>query len=225
MKLRNWNYMDAEALAGAVLEDLVRAAAAGDEASWRQLWVAIEPRLHAIIARPRFLGRLGQREDDRRNIVVEVMGRLRADGFHRLGLYLEARRANPALTFMSWLRVVAKRVGIDYLRGHPDYIDRRREPGASAPGRWIEQETLPPASQMPGARVPVTTRGTAREMLRFASAEIPEAQRRALELWIQSHSDDAIAAELGLASATEAHRLVRAALERLRRQFRSRGEP
>src|SRR3954463_10613103 len=95
------------------IEDLVAAAASIDESAWQQLWAAIEPPLSRIIAQPRFLGRLGQREDDRRNIVVAVMARLRADGYARLRLYLEAKRTNPRLTFLGWLRVVAKRVGID----------------------------------------------------------------------------------------------------------------
>src|SRR5438552_18857796 len=97
------------------IEDLVAAASAADEAAWQRLWAAIEPPLLRIIAQPRFLGRLGGREDDRRNIVVAVMARLRADGFHRLRMYLDAKRGNPRLRFASWLRVVAKRVGLDTL--------------------------------------------------------------------------------------------------------------
>ena len=84
-----------------VMEDLVEAAAAQDEAAWQRLWAAIEPPLARIVAQPRFLGRLGQREDDRRNIVVAVMARLRADRFHRLQLYLDAKRANPRLRFIE----------------------------------------------------------------------------------------------------------------------------
>lgn len=202
------------------LERLVIAAATGDELAWGRLWAAIEPALSRIVAQPRFLGRLGQREDDRRNIVVAVMARLRADGFHRLHLYLEARRGNPRLGFMGWLRVVAKRVGVDYLRAHPDYL-RRHDAGASSPGRWVEAEALPPASQLGGERPPVTNRGTARELLRFAAGAIPADQLRALELWTGSESFGDIARALGLASAGEAERLVRAAIERLRRHYRA----
>jgi DNA-directed RNA polymerase specialized sigma24 family protein len=201
------------------IERLVDGAAAGDEAAWQRLWAAIEPPLSRIIAQPRFLGRLGQREDDRRNIVVAVMARLRADGFHRLRLYLEARESNPRLRFLSWLRVVSKRVGIDYLRSHPDYV-RRHDDGASRPGEWVDAKTLPPASQIAGERPPITNRGTARELLRFAEGAIPEEQRRALELWTQSESFEDIARAVGLTGAAEAERVVRAAIERLRRKFR-----
>src|SRR4051812_1293847 len=201
------------------IEDLVVAAATADEPAWQRLWSAIEQPLSRIIAQPRFLGRLGQREDDRRNIVVAVMARLRADGYARLRLYLEAKRTNPRLTFLGWLRVVAKRVGIDYLRAHPDYV-RRDDSNASAPGRWIEAGTLPSASRLFGERPPVTNRGTARELLEFAAGAIPDAQCRALEMWVQSASFADIAMTLGLPTSAAAEKIVRAAIERLRRQFR-----
>jgi len=202
------------------LETWVTAAAAGDDRAWHQLWASIEPELSRIVAQPRFLGRLGQREDDRRNIVVAVMGRLRADHFHRLHLYLEAKRGNPQLRFISWLRVVAKRVGIDYLRGHQDYV-RRHDKDASSPGRWVDAGTLPPASELVGERPPVTNRGTARALLQVAEGAIPAEQRRALELWARSESFEDISRALGLDGAGAAERLVRAAIERLRRRFRA----
>ena len=201
------------------IERLVTRAAAADDAAWQSLWAAIENPLSRFIAQPRFLGRLGQREDDRRNIVVAVMARLRADAFGRLRQYLEARAQNPRLRFMSWLRVVAKRVGIDYMRAHPDYV-RRHDANASRPGVWVDAGTLPPASQIVGDRPPVTNRGTAQELLVYAAGVIPEEQRRALELWAQSESFEDIARTLGMPSAREAERTVRAVLERLRRKFR-----
>jgi DNA-directed RNA polymerase specialized sigma24 family protein len=201
------------------LERLVTATAANDELAWQQLWAAIEPPLSRIIAQPRFLGKLGQREDDRRNIVVAVMARLREKNFGRLQMYLDARQQNPRLRFLSWLRVVAKRVGIDYLRAHPDYV-RRHDADASKPGAWVDAGTLPPSSQLLGERPPVTNRGTARELLQYAAGAIPDEQRRALELWTQSESFEDIARELELAKPSDAERMVRAAIERLRRRFR-----
>jgi len=205
------------------LDSWVATAAAGDERAWQRLWSAIEPDLSRVIAQPRFLGRLGQREEDRRNIIVAVMARLRADGFHRLQLYLDAKRANPQLRFISWLRVVAKRVGIDYLRGHQDYV-RRHDKDASTPGRWVDAGTLPPASELVGERPPVTNRGTARALLQYAEGAIPEEQRRALELWARSESFADISRALGLAAPGDAERMVRAAVERLRRRFRADGD-
>lgn len=202
------------------VEKLVDAAAAGDQPAWQQLMVELKPPLTRIVAQPRFLGRLGQREDDRDNIVIAVFERLRANDYARLKLYLEARTANPKLKFLSWLRVVAKRVGIDYLRAHPDYL-RRHDAGASKPGEWVEAGTLPPGSQLFGQRPPVTMLGTAHELIQYArSGALPEDQQRAIELWSQSESFDEIAKTLGLKSSQAAERMVRAALERLRRKYR-----
>jgi DNA-directed RNA polymerase specialized sigma24 family protein len=207
------------------LEVLVARAAEGDTSSWRALWEDIEPWLEKLVASPRFLGRVGQRDDDRSNIIVEVMARLHADGFHRLKLYVETRRTSPQLKFRSWLRVVAKRVGIDYLRGHENYVDRRRDPNrGSAPGQWIEPGTLPSQSNLPGERPPMTNRGTALELLRYAAGAVPEPQLSALELWTQGAGYDDIARELDIAGgAGDAEKLVRAAIERLRRRFRAEG--
>jgi DNA-directed RNA polymerase specialized sigma24 family protein len=184
------------------IERLVASAAAADDAAWHSLWAAIETPLSRIIAQPRFLGRLGQREDDRRNIVVAVMARLRADSFGRLRQYLDAKTQNPRLRFMSWLRVVAKRVGIDYLRSHPDYV-RRHDANASRPGAWVDAEELPSASQIFGDRPQFTNAGTAQELL---------------------ESFDEIAKQLKLPNATAAERVVRAVIERLRRRFRENEE-
>jgi DNA-directed RNA polymerase specialized sigma24 family protein len=201
------------------LEELVAAAAATDETAWQRLWAAIEPALLRLVAQPHFLGRLGQHEDDRRNIVVAVMARLRADRFHRLNLYLEARRANPRLKFMTWLRIVTKRVGIDYMRAQPEWL-RRDDSQASAPGRWVVPGTLPPGSQLYGDRPPITSRQTARELLQFAAGVLPREQLVALELWTHGESFTAIARAVGWSGAEQAERTIRAALERLRRKFR-----
>ena len=207
------------------LEELVERVVTGDEQAWQRMWAALEPRLLRMVAQPRFLGRLGQRDDDCRNIVVEVLGRLRADNFQRLQIYLDTRRANPSLRLLTWLRVVTKRVGIDYLRGHPEYIDRRRQRDrGSAPGEWVEAGTLPSGSKLRGERPPMTNRGTAQQLLRYAAGAIPEAQRRALEMWVQSESYEEIARVLELDDADQAERMVRAAIERLRRRFRVDGD-
>ena len=209
----------------AELEQLVARVAAGDKVAWRTLWEDVEPWLEKVVANPRFLGRVGQREDDRSNIIVEVMARLHADGFHRLKLYIETRRTSPQLKFKTWLRVVAKRVGIDYLRGHENYRDRRRDPNrGSTPGQWVEPETLPSQSKLPGERPAMTNRGTALELLRYATGVVPEPQLSALELWTEGARYEDIARELEIAGGAEAaEKIVRAVIERLRRRFRTDG--
>jgi DNA-directed RNA polymerase specialized sigma24 family protein len=184
------------------LEELVAAAAVEDEQAWQALWARVEPALSRILAQPHFLGRLAHREDDRASIAVAVMARLRERRFHRLQMYLDAKRANPRLRFASWLRVVVKRVAIDYLRANHDPLAGTLHTGDAH------------------ERPPITNRGTARELLRHAADVVPADQLRALEMWTHSDSFADIAATLGMTDAAAAERAVRAALERLRRAFR-----
>ena len=205
-------------MVGAVeIEELVAEALSGDEPAWQRLWQQVEPMLRAMVRRPQVLGRLSRSEDDCRNIVVEVMARLRARQFARLAQYVEARRQHPTLPFLGWLAVVARRVAIDYMRRHDTYVDRRHEKDASRPGAWREIEALPSDSQLPGARPPVTGRGTAHELYAYAGAELPLDQRAALAAWLEGSTFDEISAR---GQPRDGKKLVRAALGALRRQFR-----
>jgi len=66
----------------------------------------------------------------------------------------------------------------------------------------------------------VTNRGTVLEVLRYAAGMVPEPQLSALELWAQGASHEDIARELAIEEgASGAERMVRAAIERLRRRF------
>ncbi|MCE9574720.1 MAG: hypothetical protein K8W52_16345 [Deltaproteobacteria bacterium] len=73
---------------------------------------------------------------------------------------------------------------------------------------------------MPGERPPVTAIQTARELLAYAEGALTGPQRRALAQWIQGDSHDEIARDVGFADGAEAAKVVRAAIERLRREFR-----
>src|SRR5262245_13275632 len=133
------------------VDRLLASVAAGSETAWSQLWAAVEPRLFGLVRTYRVSGPLSTNVDECRDIVVEVMARLRDSEVRRSKMFLDARDKNPGLSFFPWLFVVARRVAIDYQRGHGDYIDRRRSrnPG-SAPGRWVQHQTLPGDSRLGG---------------------------------------------------------------------------
>lgn len=202
------------------IETLVTAVIDGDELAWQRLWKALEPMLLRMLAQPAVMGRLCQREDDRRDVVVATMARLRANNFHRLRMYGDSKRANAELRFVTWLRVVAKRVGIDHIRAHPEWV-RRSEPDASAAGRWVAPETLPPPSRIGGARPAMTNHQAAREVIEQARGAVDETQLRALELWSSGESFDDIAEALQLSDQAQAQKIVRAAIERVRRRCRA----
>jgi DNA-directed RNA polymerase specialized sigma24 family protein len=200
------------------LEALVAAASGGDEGSWHELWRRLEPRLSRVLRRPRILGPLSRSDDPVHDVLLAVMAKLRDDDFRRLRGYLEARRATPTLTFMRWVIVVAKRAAIDRLRADPEYLDLRT--GGERGGAWVETGELRADWNLPAARLPMTNRVAARQILRFAGAALTAPQRRAVEMWSEEASTEDIARDLGLASPDEAERLVRAAVQRLRRHFR-----
>jgi DNA-directed RNA polymerase specialized sigma24 family protein len=199
---------------------LVRATCAGDPQAWQALWAWLDPRLALMVRRFR-LGRISSEEDERRGVVLEVMARLREDDFRRLRLFADAAERDPALALMSWLRVVVKRVAIDYMRGHPSYLDTRRDGASVGPGHWKDPEPLPAASLLPGVRPTMTRDGTARELLAHAAEVLPERHYQALVLKIGGEAPADIARRLQLSGAAEVEKIVRAGLERLRRKFRT----
>ncbi|MCP4447117.1 MAG: sigma-70 family RNA polymerase sigma factor [Myxococcales bacterium] len=202
------------------LEDLVADAAEGNEAAWWLLWEEVEPGLERLLKNPRVTGRLSTDIDDVRNILVGVIEKLRADNARRLKSYVESRGARDG-GFEAWLVVVTKRVAIDYMRAHHDYVDHRRNPEATeAAGEWVIPKELPSDSQLVGNRPPVTTRGAALALLRYAYDSLPKDQMEALELWILNTPYSTIAEKTGMESAEHAQKRVRAGLERIRRRFR-----
>jgi hypothetical protein len=204
-----------------LVTELIGRATAGDEEAWQELWRRLDGPLHAMIRQFR-MGRISHEEDERRAVVLEVMGRLRDADFRRLRMFAVAQTEDPQLALLPWIKVVARRVAIDHLRAHPHYVPGARDPaGARTPGQWKDPASLPPPSLLPGERPAMTRDGTAREMLEHARTVLPEAHFRALELKMQGEEPASIARAVGLASPAEAERVVRAAFERLRRKFRS----
>jgi DNA-directed RNA polymerase specialized sigma24 family protein len=107
------------------------------------------------------------------------------------------------------------------MRAHEDYVDKRRNRGEeSAAGMWVIPGELPNDSQLFGHRPPVTDRGSALALLRYAYSSLPEDQMAALEMWILNKSYQEIAEALAMESPEAANKMVRAALERIRRRFR-----
>ena len=200
---------------------LVLRASGGDQEAWQSLWRRLDPALHGLVRSFR-LGRISRDDDERRAVIVDVMAKLRGDGFRRLKLFADAQARDPGLSLLPWLKVVVRRTAIDRMRAHPGFV--RRPEGADARGaggRWNDAQSLPPASQLPGARPTVTRDSTAREVLAHAQHMLPERQFQALALKLSGEPVSAIARTMALSGPGEAERLVRAALERLRRRFRA----
>jgi hypothetical protein len=68
-----------------VIESLVGRTLDGEKRARAELWLALSPVIEKIAGQWRVTGRLHDREDDRRDVFVRVMGRLEAKRFQRLG--------------------------------------------------------------------------------------------------------------------------------------------
>jgi DNA-directed RNA polymerase specialized sigma24 family protein len=204
--------VDAMPPPGPLLEPLVEPVLDGVPGAWQALWRALERPLDALLRRPAFLGPLAGNEDHRRSVVVTVMERLAADGHARLRAWHARRHAHPAL--LPWLAVVTKRVAIDHLRAQPEFIDRRAR-GEQA--GWHQQVTW---TNDGATRPPFTSDAEARRLLELAEQILEPPQREALARWLRGDDWSAVGEALA-ASPRDAERLVRAALERLRRRVRN----
>ena len=198
------------------MEALLERVIDGDTAAWQKLWQAAEPTVWAVTGKFQVTGPLSEREDDRRNIVLEVMDQLQADDFRRLRAYLTSaeRRAS---SFRSWLATVSVRAAIDYVRRHSEYRDVRGRHSLGG-DRWVRHMPLgEPAATRPA--VDPVNLTTATLMLERAREVLRRDQLLALCRWLQGDDFEAIAARLGL-SRPAAQKLLRSALKRLRDRYR-----
>ena len=193
------------------LESLVPPVLDGVAGAWHALWRALERPLDALLRRPAFLGPLAGNEDHRRSVIVAVMERLAADGHARLRAWQARSDGHPAL--LPWLAVVAKRVAIDHLRAQPEYVDGR---GTGQGPRWHQPVTWTDGA---ATRPSFTNEAEARRLLELAQEILEPPQREALGRWLRGEDWRAVGEALA-ATPKDAERLVRAALERLRRRVR-----
>jgi DNA-directed RNA polymerase specialized sigma24 family protein len=193
-------------------------AASGDGAAWRELWRAVEPTIWAITGKWQFTGPLSRRDDERRDIVVDVMERLRADDFRRLRGFLDTIPARGG-SLKTWLATVTARAAIDHVRAHTEYLDPRGNKGeTSGEPRWVTVVPMPDR-ELPHPFGDPERVATAFVLLDRARKDLEADQLAALYVWLHGGGHGEIAERLGLASARDADRLVRAALKRLRDRY------
>jgi hypothetical protein len=193
----------------------------GDASAWNELVVRLEPLLIQLLQRGRTLGPLRHNIDDCRAVMITVLERLRRDDFRSLRLFPPWADANPGKDFGDWIRIVTVNIARDHVSARLGEAARSED---DAPLNKRMLNTL--ASMLPGDddhrlafRPSMTNVQMARELLEYAARSLESTQLRALRRWMDGASHDEVARELGLASARDADKLVRAALARLRRHF------
>jgi hypothetical protein len=199
-------------LKDADLEPLVRATLAGDRRARQDLWLAVDPAIETIAGRCRFLSRPHERDDASRDVVLLVMDRLWADGYRRLALLHEVllRREEAGL---PWLSAVTRRLAHNYLEGHAENVGGREQ-------AWVD---VVPLREELEEQLPESVRAEqtvdAHRIRAYAERTLSAPELLALRLWCEGADRREIAGELGLASEHDAHTLVRAVIQRLRRGF------
>lgn len=193
---------------------------------YTDLWLALAPQIERWLASSTFLGRVADQPEWQRDILLLVWEKLQDRELAKLAAFFRSdpQQASGAAKhpFRAWMRRVVKNVGIDYLRSLPEYIRRRkpkrrsRTQSTQAPSlakHWHSIASL--HSMSGGQREPVTIENTARQLLEFLDATIPDRLRRAAELFESNEPLDAIASALGVRSTADAERLICRAQDRL----------
>jgi hypothetical protein len=194
---------------GEPLRDLVDKVIAGDEAAWQRFWAASERLLLAIAGSRGATGPLGADVDERREVAVRVMERIRSHGFR--GLQTFARSwADDEPALRRWLARVARREAAGHARGHARYL------GCSSPfGRWAMLSPIVADLEAPDADA-----GDLLDValiLRRAPRVLKRKQLDVLRLWMDGESHADIASALGLAGQAASKALLDAAIKRLKR--------
>jgi len=156
----------------------------GDEGAWQALLSKLDPEL-ALMARRQPIGRLRDREDTPREIVMRTISRLHAKGYAAIKKLVTLE---PTPELQAWLRVLVKRSAIDYMRESPEY----ERATAKRDHRWISLASLS-SSQGPVAAQPDSLVEKRQEVTAFVEAA---AERAAAEK--QANGDDDAIAVLAL---------------------------
>lgn len=203
----------------ATVDELIERVLEGDDDAWSQFFAQVHPICLAICRRRHLGNRLPSPEDARHDVALRTLDRLRAGDFAALRRYVETRQKYPGLGFTSWLATVVSRGFVDYVRARPE-VQRRRDGGGR---KLFIVPSTPLTPEMPDNRSSVRTNVEIRRIMTCLLDDgFPQSQRRALLLWLEGADAAEVAQELDLADAKEAHRLLRAARQRLRRAFATR---
>jgi RNA polymerase sigma factor (sigma-70 family) len=192
---------------------LVDAVIAGDPDAWQRLVLQLHEAAEGWVAR-----RHRKRDVDfRRAVALRVVERVSGNEFRALRGFLETRERYPGLAFDAWIFSLIRNSAVDELRALPEF-QRRQERGERKLVA-LPHVALDESHGWGDDARQVRRAIEVRRILRWIhDPNFPGDQRRAILLWLDGNGRQEIADNLSC-SAEKAERLLRAARQRLRRQF------
>jgi len=194
------------------VHEMVRALLGGDAGQWPTLMTEVHA-LALVVCQRRAAS---QDLDFAGNVALRVIERLQRDDYQALRRFEESRLQTKTLTFEMWTRGIIHNALIDELRSLPTFGRTRRGAGREVvrrPHVMYEDQAHSESQSSTGVF-------DARRVLRWIhDEEFPAAQRSALLLWLHGHSIEGCSREMKLGES-EIRKLLRAARQRLRRQFK-----
>lgn len=202
-------------------DELIARAARGEEASFKDLIAHVHPFLQRSVERNRAMGSLAKSEDHVQNVMLVLIDKLSASGGRAALTFPAWREENEGKSLEDWLRIVTSFTVRDYVRTVLGRSAQARDPELPSIKRLLNEFTTSPASDdvFGSTRPQLTMAQTARQLLDFASNELPQEQSRALSMWLDDVDFGDIEDALGLEGDDAARKLVRAAVATIRRRF------
>jgi len=197
-------------------EALAARCARDDQGACQELGERLWPVWLRILGSSRTMGRFSRSEDDVRNVAVTLLAKIASGNRGALRTYAGWRERNVGKTFEDWMRIVMTNAAREYVS---DKLGPPPKTGdLPSAKRLLNEFASSIALDTLTVRPPFTAAETARRLLEFAQAHLPEDQHAALALWLTGSTFPEIGEQLKT-SADQAQRTLRAALATLRRYF------
>jgi DNA-directed RNA polymerase specialized sigma24 family protein len=200
-----------------------------EDPAWRELLAALWPELSQMVRASRAMAVLARSDDHVRNVVSLAVERLGKDGCRAARLAGPWCAAHPDKTLRDWLRILTTNVARDYVRDRAGRAQAREE-GEPVPDKRLLMSLATllrddDFDRHPSALLSATSGYAAKELAQWAEAHLPKDQVAALSAWLHGASFEDIAADLKIADAAAAKRMVRAAVAALRRHASAMVDP
>jgi hypothetical protein len=197
-------------------EGLAERAMRGDGAAQSQLIEQLWPWWLRLVRASKSMAALARSEDHVHEVAARLAEKIGKKGGHALRLYPLWKDKHPASDFGDWMRIVVANVIRDYVR--EQIGNTRLHEGELSPKRLLNELTQSSGAETAGFRPPFTLKQSARQVVEFARAHLPQEQLRAVELWLEGATDADLDRELGTSSGG-GRELMRAGVAVLRRKF------